>query len=112
MATGNMVLRPFSIVQEILYDKESRRATGVRVVDTNTMEVIEYYSTILFLNASTIATAAILLNSTSDRFPNGLGNSSGQIGHNLMDHFQTAGAEGDYEGFQDKYYSVRTPGSF
>jgi choline dehydrogenase-like flavoprotein len=112
MATGNLVLRPFSIVEEVLYSKDSGRATGVRVIDTNTMEVIEYFSKVIFLNASTIATAAILLNSKSEHFPTGLGNSSGQVGHNLMDHFQVAGADGDIDGFQDKYYSGRTPGSF
>jgi len=111
MATGNMTLRPFSIVKEVLYNKDSARAIGVRIIDTNTKEVIDYYSKIIFLNASTIATASILLNSVSDSFPNGLGNTSGQVGHNLMDHFVTAGAEGEFDGFQDKYYSGRTPGS-
>ena len=111
-ATGNMTLRPFSIVQEVLYDKEKKRAIGVRIIDTITKEVIEYYAKIIFLNASTIATASILLNSTSDAFPIGLGNSSGEVGHNLMDHFIGTGAEGDFDGLKDQYYSGRTPGSF
>jgi choline dehydrogenase-like flavoprotein len=110
-STGNMTLRPFSIVQEVLYDKESKRAIGVRVIDTNTLNAEEYYAKIIFLNASTIATASILLNSVSDAFPEGFGNSSGQIGHNLMDHFIGTGAEGEFDGFHDKYYSGRTPGS-
>lgn len=109
--TGNLTLVPNAIVAEIMYDKESKRATGVRVIDTITKEETEYFSKIIFLNASTIATASILLNSKSEVFPEGLGNSSGQIGHNLMDHFQLAGASGIYEGFEDKYYFGRSPGS-
>jgi choline dehydrogenase-like flavoprotein len=110
-ATGNMTLRPFSIVQEVIYDKELKRAVGVRVIDTNTLLPEEYYAKIIFLNASTIATASILLNSTSDVFPNGLGNTSEHVGHNLMDHFIGTGAEGEFDGLQDQYYSGRTPGS-
>jgi choline dehydrogenase-like flavoprotein len=110
--TGNLTLRPFSIVQEVLYDKSLQRATGVRVIDTNTLETQEYYSKVIFLNASTIASASILLNSVSEEFPNGLGNSSGQVGHNLMDHFIGTGAEGEFDGFEDLYYSGRNPGSF
>ncbi len=105
MATGNLTLRPFSIVPEVIYDKDASRAIGVRIIDTNTQEVLEYFAKIIFLNASTIATAAILLNSKSDRFPEGLGNSSGQVGRNLMDHFQIAGAEGELHRFRDRYYS-------
>ena len=111
MATGNTTIRPFSTVKEILYDKETARATGIRISDTNTLEEIEFYSRIIFVNASTIATAALLLNSTSEVFPNGMGNGSLQVGHNLMDHQLTSGAEGDYEGFKDHYYFGRTPGS-
>lgn len=111
MATGNMTLRPFSTVKEIIYSKDSKKAIGVRVIDSNTLEQFEYFSSIIFLNASTIASASILLNSVSDTFPNGLGNSSGQVGHNLMDHFMVGGAEGEFDGFGDKYYSGRTPGS-
>jgi len=110
-ATGNLSLIPHSIVIEVLYDKEKKRANGVRVIDAITKQTTEYYARIIFLNASTIATAAILLNSTSSSFPNGLGNSSGQLGHNLMDHFQLAGATGIYEGYKDKYYYGRSPGS-
>jgi len=111
-ATGNLTLRPFSVVQEVLYDQETKRATGVRVIDTVSKEVVEYYAKIVFLNASTIATAAILLNSISNAFPSGLGNSSEQVGHNLMDHFIGTGAEGEFDGLEDQYYSGRTPGSF
>lgn len=111
-ATGNLTLRPFSIVTEILYDEKSKMAKGVRVIDTITKEVHEFYSRIIFLNASTIATAAILLNSTSNRFPNGLGNDSLQIGHNLMDHHASAGAYGVHDEYQDVYYKGRRPAGF
>lgn len=110
MTTGNMTLMPDSIVMEVLYDENTQRAKGVRVMNSSTMEVEEFYAKIIFLNASTIATASILLNSKSNRFPNGLGNSSEQVGHNLMDHFVLSGAEGEYEGFEDKYYYGRNPG--
>ena len=108
-ATGNLTLLPDSIVVEIMYDARNDRAEGVRVMDAYTKQVTEYYARIIFINASTIATAAILLNSVSSRFPDGFGNSSGQIGHNLMDHFTGTGAEGEFEGFTDKYYYGRRP---
>lgn len=111
-STGNLTMRPFSIVTEVLYDETKARATGVRVMDTLTEEVREFYSRILFLNASTIATSGILLNSKSHRFPNGVGNDSDQLGRNLMDHHATAGATGRYEGLSDKYYSGRRPCGF
>ncbi len=111
MVTGNLTLVPNAIVVEVLYDKDKKKAKGVRVIDSVTKQVIEYYSKIIFINASTIATASILLNSTSEAFPNGLGNSSGQVGHNLMDHNTGAGASGIYDGFDDKYYYGRSPGS-
>src|SRR5690606_22906158 len=96
--TGNMTLRPFSVVKEVLYDKEKGKATGVRVIDSETLEEYEYYADVIFLNASTLNTTLILLNSISDAFPNGLGNGSGQIGHNLMDMPYGAGASGSFEG--------------
>ena len=112
MATGNLTIRTHSIVAEVLYNKELRKASGVRVMDAITGETIDYTGKIIFLNASTIATAAILLQSKSDAFPEGLGNSSGQVGLNLMDHFHGVGATGIFEGLQDKYYYGRSPGSF
>ncbi|MBS1975257.1 MAG: GMC family oxidoreductase, partial [Bacteroidetes bacterium] len=108
-ATGNMTLLPDSIVMEVIFDEQKNRAAGVRVMDAHTKKITEYFSRIIFLNASTIATAAILLNSVSPVFPQGLGNSSGQIGHNLMDHFIGVGATGDYPGFEDEYYFGRRP---
>jgi choline dehydrogenase-like flavoprotein len=112
LETGNLVLRPFSVVSEIIYDEKTKRATGVKVIDTNTKEKLEYKAKIIFVNASTIATTALLLNSKSDRFPDGLGNDSGQLGHNLMDHHSSAGASGVFNGLKDKYYKGRRPCGF
>ncbi len=103
-ATGNLTLRPFSIVDSIAFDEAKNRATGVRVIDAETGQAIEYFSKVVFCNASTIGTAAILLKSTSNRFPNGLGNESGEVGHNLMDHHYFVGAMGTYDGLEDRYY--------
>jgi choline dehydrogenase-like flavoprotein len=107
--TGNLTIRPFSIVVEVLYDKERRAARGVRVLDSETGETVEYFSKIVFINASTINTAFILLNSASSQWPEGFGNSSGQLGHNLMDHHLGIGASGTMPGFEDKYYYGRRP---
>lgn len=107
MATGNLTLRPYSIVTEVIYDKDKKRATGVRVLDAETLQTYEFYARIIFLNASTLGTTWILLHSTSDAFPNGLGNTSGQVGHNLMDHHFRCGASGEMEGFEDQYYFGR-----
>jgi choline dehydrogenase-like flavoprotein len=112
VATGNLTLRPYSIVSELLYDEQRKKAKGVRVIDTLSNEVHEFYAKIVFVNASTIATAGILLNSKSSRFPNGFGNESDQIGHNLMDHHSSAGASGMHTGFADQYYKGRRPCGF
>ena len=107
--TGNLTLRPFSAVSEIIYDKDKRRAVGVRVLDTETNETVEYYSKIIFLNASTIASTQILMQSATDVWEDGLGSSSGELGHNLMDHHFLVGAQGIYDGFRDKYYQGQRP---
>jgi choline dehydrogenase-like flavoprotein len=107
--TGNLTIRPYSIVQSIIYDEEKGRATGVRLIDAETNEVLEYYARIIFCNASTLSTTQILLNSTSSRFPNGLGNDSGELGHNLMDHTYRIGAMGKVPGFEDRFYKGRRP---
>jgi len=107
VATGNLTLRPFSIVNSIIYDKDKKRAKGVKVIDAETNENMEFYSKIIFVNGSTLGTTFVLLNSKSDAFPEGLGNSSGQLGHNLMDHHFKTGAQGRAEGFDDKYYYGR-----
>jgi choline dehydrogenase-like flavoprotein len=102
--TGNLTLRPFSIVTELIYDQERGRARGVRIVDAETGAVIEYYARIIFSCASAVASTFILLNSVSDRFPNGFGNDSGELGHNLMDHHFKVGASGVSDQFADRYY--------
>ncbi len=109
-ATGNMTLRPFSIVNSIIYDKEKKRAVGVRIIDAETNETTEFYSKIVFLCASALGSTFILMNSKSDEFPDGMGNASGELGHNLMDHHFRCGASGTYDGFNDKYYKGRRPG--
>ncbi|GAB4026498.1 GMC oxidoreductase [Spirosoma gilvum] len=107
MKTGRLTLRPDSIVSEVLYDEKKGKATGVRVIDQNTKEVREYYSRIIFLNASAFASTSILMNSKSHRFPNGMGNDSDQLGRNIMDHHLAAGAAGSFEGMEDQYYFGR-----
>ncbi|MBJ6366645.1 GMC oxidoreductase [Snuella sedimenti] len=108
-ATGNMTLRPHSIVSEIIYDEDLGKATGVKVIDAETKETHTFKAKIIFLCASSIASASILLQSKSKRFPNGLGNDSGELGHNIMDHHFKIGAKATVEGFDDKYYKGRRP---
>ncbi len=105
--TGLLTLRPDSVVSEILFDNAKQKATGVRVIDTVTKDVREYFAKIIFVCGSTVATTALLLNSKSARFQNGLGNDSGELGHNLMDHHFRVGAAGTWEGDEDKYYIGR-----
>lgn len=111
-ATGNLTIRPDSIAYEIMYDANTKKATGVRVKDQKTGEHHEFFAKIVFCNASTVGTTAILLNSRSDAFPNGLGNSSGELGHNIMDHHYGMGAGGRLPGFEDTYYKGRKPVGF
>ncbi len=105
--TGNLTLRPDSIVREIVYDKETQKATGVQVIDSVTMEDREYFAKVVFVCASTVSSTALLMNSVSERFPDGLGNDSGELGHNLMDHHFRAGAGGTWEGDLDRYFYGR-----
>jgi choline dehydrogenase-like flavoprotein len=107
--TGNMTFRPNSIVHSVIYDEQKGKAVGVRVLDSETKTETEFYAKIIFLNASTLGSTFILLNSTSNRFPNGLGNGSDQLGRNLMDHQYRAGADAQVEGFEDSYYIGRRP---
>lgn len=107
--TGNLTIRPFSVAQSIIYDETTGKASGVRIVDTNTKESIAYFAKIVFVNGSTLNSTLLMMNSTSSRFPNGLGNDSGELGHNLMDHNYNCKVQGEYEGFEDKYYSGRRP---
>ena len=110
-ATGNLTVRPHSLVNKVLYDEQKQRATGVEIIDTTTNQTIEFYAKIIFLNASTVATGFILLNSTSNRFPNGLGNGSDQVGRNLMDHHKGIAASASVDGFETNYYYGRRPTS-
>jgi choline dehydrogenase-like flavoprotein len=113
VATGNLTLRPYSLVSHIIHDKETKKAKGVMVIDAETNENMEFYAKIVFVNGSTLGTTFILLNSTSDEHPNGLGNASGELGHNLMDHHFRCGASGTAEGFDDKYtYGRRANGIY
>ncbi len=105
--TGNMTLRPNSIVHSIIYDTKTDKATGVRILDAETKQEMEFYAKIIFVNASAFNSTWILMNSANERFPNGLGNSSDQLGRNVMDHHFRAGASGRSDDFQDKYYSGR-----
>lgn len=96
--TGNMTLRPFSVVESIIYDEQKGKAIGVRVVDTNTKEVIDFFSRVIFVNASALNSNLILLNSVSNRFPNGLGNDNGLLGKYIGFHSYTAVITGEYDG--------------
>ncbi|MGA0606543.1 GMC oxidoreductase [Phenylobacterium sp. VNQ135] len=107
--TGNLQVRPNAIVTTLIYDEAKGRASGVRILDAETGQEEEFYANVVFLCASAIATAWILLNSASSRFPNGFGNGSDQVGRNLMDHHLGVGAGAEVEGFEDMYYSGRRP---
>lgn len=109
VATGNLTLRPFSIVTKILYDKDTKKATGVEVLDAETNQTYEYFAKVIFLNASALNSTWVLMNSATDVWDGGLGSSSGELGHNLMDHHFRVGASGKMEGFEDKYVFGRRP---
>ena len=107
MKTGNLTVRPWAIVTKILYDKDKKRATGVEVLDGETNKTYTYNAKIIFVNASTLNSAWILMNSATDVWPDGLGSSSGELGHNIMDHHLGEGASGIVDGYEDKYYFGR-----
>ena len=107
--TGNLTLRPWSIVTKVLYDKDKKRATGVEVLDAENNKTYTYNARIIFLNASALNSAWILMNSATDIWPEGLGSSSGELGHNIMDHHLGVGARGVVEGYEDQYYFGRRP---
>jgi len=111
MATGNLTLRAYSLVNKILYDEQKQKAVGVEIIDTETNETHQFYSRLIFLNASTVGTTFVLLNSTSSRFPNGFGNDSDQVGRNLMDHHKGLSATASVDGYEDSYYYGRRPTS-
>ncbi|NNE36241.1 MAG: GMC family oxidoreductase [Rhodothermales bacterium] len=108
-ATGNLTLRPNSLVHSVIYDEDTDRATGVRVIDTRTKEMEEVHARVIFLNASTLGTTQILLNTKTPRFSTGLGNSSGALGHYLMDHHYQLGAYGVMAEADDRYYVGNRP---
>jgi len=107
--TGRLTLKPWSIVTEIVYDKDHKRATGVRVLDAVTEKTVDYSAKVIFVCASTLNSTWILMRSATDIWPGGLGSSSGELGHNLMDHHFRCGAEGTLDGLDDKYYYGRRP---
>lgn len=109
--TGNLTIRPYSIVERLLYDAETNRIKGVNIIDTETGEPIEFYARLIFLNASTLGSTQILLQSATPEFPDGLANSSGVLGHYLMDHHAGIGAVGGYSGLQDSLYYGQRPAS-
>jgi choline dehydrogenase-like flavoprotein len=110
--TGNMVLRPNSIVYELIYDEKKGKATGVKVLDAETGEQVEFYAKVIFLCASTFGSTFIMMNSISNRFQNGFGNDSGELGCNIMDHHLSVGAGAAVEGFEDQYYFGRRANGF
>ncbi len=107
--TGNLTLRPQSVVHSIIYDEAKNKATGVRVIDSVSKEMIEFYAAVIFVNASALNTNAILLNSTSNRFPTGLGNDNGLLGKYISWHNYRGKGGADFEGFQDKRTDGRNP---
>ena len=109
LKSGNMTLRPHSVVESIIYDDKLGKATGVRIVDANTKEVIEYYARIIFVNAAAMNTNLVLLNSTSSRFPNGFGNDSGVLGKYVAFHNYSAHIGAEYDGFKDWTTDGRNP---
>ena len=109
MKTGNMTLRPHSVVHSVIYDDKKKRATGVRVIDANTKEMTEFYANIIFINAAALNTNLILMNSVSSRFPNGLGNDSGVLGKYVAFHNYRASISGEYEGFLDSTTDGKRP---
>lgn len=110
--TGNLTLRPFSIVKEVNYDKTTKKATGVTVIDAESKEEMVFNSKIVFLCASAFNSTWILMNSAKDVWKDGLGSSSGELGHNAMDHHFRVGASGEFDGHEDSYYSGFRPNGF
>ena len=112
MKTGNLTVRPFSIVTKLLYDRNTQKAKGVEVLDAETNKTYEFTSNIVFLNASSLNSAWVLMNTATDVWPDGLGSSSGELGHNVMDHHYNLGASGRVEGYEDQYYYGKRANGF
>jgi choline dehydrogenase-like flavoprotein len=111
LKTGNMTLRPLSVVHSILYDEQKGKAQGVRVIDANTKEAVDYYAKVVFVNAGALNSNLILLNSISKRFPNGLGNDNGLLGKYVAFHNYRARISAECEGYQDFTTDGRRPTS-
>ncbi len=109
LKTGNLTLRPDSVVHSIIYDEQKGKATGVRVIDAHTKAATEYYAKIIFLNAATMNSNLVMLNSTSSRFPNGLGNDSGALGKYVAFHNYRGTVMATMDGYLDSYYYGRRP---
>jgi choline dehydrogenase-like flavoprotein len=109
--TGKLTMRPQSVVHSIIYDDKKGKATGVRVIDSESKEVLEFYARVIFVNAACLNTNLILLNSRSSRFPNGLGNDNGLLGKFVAFHNYLGSVSADYDGFEDQYYQGRRPTS-
>jgi choline dehydrogenase-like flavoprotein len=107
--TGNLTVRPDAVVHSIIYDEQKQKAIGVRVIDANSKQATDYFARIIFVNASALNTNLILLNSTCNRFPSGLGNDSGKLGKYICFHNYRGSMGGDVDGFTDKYYKVSKP---
>ena len=107
--TGNLTLQSHVIVESVIYDENKDKAVGVRVINTQSGESTEYFARVIFLCASTLASTAILMNSKTTRFSEGLANSSGVLGHYLMDHHKNVGGNGILEGFEDRIYKGYRP---
>ena len=112
LKTGNLTVRPFSIVTKLLYNKNTKKADGVEVLDSETNKTYTFNAKIVFLNASALNSAWVLFNSATDIWPGGLGSSSGELGHNVMDNHYNLGASGTIEGYEDKYVYGRRPNGF
>jgi choline dehydrogenase-like flavoprotein len=110
--TGNITVRPLSIATKIIYDKDSKKAKGVEVLDTENNKTYQYFSKIVFVCASALNSTWLLFNSATDIWPGGLGSSSGELGHNVMDHHYMLGAQGLVEGYEDRYYYGRRANGF
>jgi glucoside 3-dehydrogenase (cytochrome c) catalytic subunit len=107
--TGRMTLRPFSVVHSVGFDSKARRATGVRVIDARTKAAVEFRAKVVFLCASALESVRILFNSSTPEFPKGLANSSGEMGHNIMDHVKAGGADATITGLEDRVVVGRRP---
>jgi choline dehydrogenase-like flavoprotein len=107
--TGNLTLRPFSVVHSVIYDEQKGKAVGVRVIDAQTHKSTDYFARIIFINASALNSTLILLNSISKRFPNGFGNDNGLLGKYVMFQNYRASVGADVDGYEDKYYYGKNP---